>query len=140
MVSDKAIRQGIYQRLNVAGVTALLGSGSASLVHGQAPASATYPLCVFNKQSGRADMQGLTGQPARNHLWLVKGVVRATSASVAEDIDKAAHDRLHHASLTITGGDSSYLAREGDVNYPEVVGDQTYWHVGGIYRLVVQDA
>lgn len=140
MLSDKAIRQALYQQLNVASVTTALGSGSASLVHGQAPASANYPLCVFNKQSGRPDLRGFGGNDARNQLWLVKGVVRATSASVAEDIDKAANDRLHNATLTVTGGTSLYLAREGDINYPEVVGDQTYWHVGALYRVVVTDA
>lgn len=140
MVSDKAIRQALYQRLNVASVTTLLGSGSASLVHGQAPPSSVFPLCVFHKQAGRQDLQGFTGSGARNQLWLVKGVVRASSASIVEDIDKAANDLLHHASLTVTAGDSMYLAREGDVNYPEVVGDQTYWHVGAIYRWFVQDA
>ena len=140
MVSDKAIRQALYQRLNVSSVTMMLSSGSASLVHGQGPDSASYPLCVFNKQSGRPDLRGFGGNDARNQLWLVKGVVRATSASVAEDIDKAVNDRLHNATLTITGGTTLYLAREGDINYPEVIGDQTYWHVGALYRTVVTDA
>ena len=137
MVSDKAIRQALYQRLNVASVTSVLGSGSASLVHGQAPASALYPLCVFHKQSGRNDLQGFGGEGVRNHIWLVKGVVRTASASVAEDIDKAAADRLHNSFPSITDAGTAYLAREGDVNYSEVVGDQTYWHVGGLYRWFV---
>ncbi len=138
MVSDKAIRQGLYEKLNTAPVTSLLGSGSASLVHAGAPSSAAYPLCVYQKQSGRADLMGFGGPGARNQLWLVKGVVRSTKASLAEDIDKAVADLLHFSSLTIAGGESMYLAREGDVNYSEVVGDQTYWHVGSLYRLRVQ--
>lgn len=139
MVSDKAVRQALYVKLNVSAVTSQLGSGSASLVHGSAPPTAAYPLCVFNKQSGVNDHRVFGGDDARNTLWLVKGVARATSASVAEDIDKAVNDLLHFGDLTITAADDMYLARESDINYSETSGDQTFWHVGGLYRLVYQD-
>lgn len=140
MVSDTAVRQAIYQKLNTASVTTLLGSGSASLVHGEAPPTAQFPLCVFHKQSGITDMLSMGGAHANNHLWLVKGVVRASSASVAESVDKAAFDLLHFGDLTITGATDTYLSRESDLNFSETVGDQKYWHVGGIYRLRFQDS
>lgn len=140
MVSDTAVRQAIYQRLNVASVTGLLGAGSASLVHGVAHPTATYPLCLFNKQAGTTTELAMGGSHMTDHIWLVKGVVRATSASVAESIDKAAFDRLHFGSLSITGGDDLFLARESDVNYPETSGDTVFWHVGGLYRLRYQNA
>lgn len=140
MVSDKAVRQAIYERLNVSSVTTLLGSGSASLVHGVARPTSAYPLCVFNKQSGITDALTFGGDHMANHLWLVKGVAKATSASAAEDIDKAAFDRLHFQTITIAGAQTLFLSRESDVNFPETTGDTVFWHVGGLYRLKYQDS
>ena len=136
MVSNKAIRAAFYQKLNVASVTTLLGSGSASLVHGVAPPSATFPLCVFSKTSDTSRLR-MGGNAFDSHTWLVKGITNATSPSLAEDIDKAARDLLDFGTLTITGGTLLHLARISGVEYPETDGDQTYRHVGSIYRLAV---
>lgn len=140
MVSTKAVRQAIYQKLNVSSVTTLLAGGSAGIVHAVAPPTASYPILVFNKQSGITTATGQGGEELKNTLWLVKAVARATSSSAAEDIDKAANDLLHFGDLTITGADDMYLARESDVEYVETVGDTQYRHVGGVYRLMYQDA
>jgi hypothetical protein len=140
VVSDTAVRQAVYQKLNVSSVTSLLGSGSASLVHAEAPPSASYPLCMFHKQSGVTDNLAMGGTHMNNQLWLVKGVTRAPSASLAEQIDKAAYDLLHFKALTITGADDLMLSRESDVNYSELDGDTKFWHVGGLYRLKYQNA
>lgn len=139
MVSTKAVRQAIYQKLNVSGVTTLLANGSASIFHAVAPPTGSYPMLVFHKQSGVTAATGQGGEELKNTLWLVKAVVRATSSSAAEDIDKAANDQLHFGDLTITGADDMYLTRESDVEYVETVGDNQYRHVGGIYRLIYQD-
>jgi hypothetical protein len=139
MVSTKAVRQALYQKLNVASVTSLLANGSASIHHGVAPLTAAYPLLIFNKQSG-VTTNRMGGEAFKNTLWLVKGVARATSSSTAEDIDKAVNDLLHFGALTITGADDMYLARESDVEYVETSGDTQYRHVGGLYRLTYQDA
>jgi hypothetical protein len=140
VVSDKAVRQALYQKLNVSSVTSLLGSGSASLVHGQGQPSSSYPLCVFFKQSGTTTSLAFKGSHMTDHIWLVKGVTRAPSASLAEDIDKAAHDLLHFGSLTITGADDLFLSRESDVNFAENRDADVFWHVGGLYRLRYQNA
>lgn len=137
MVSNKAVRQALYKKLNVSTVTSLLGSGSASLVHEVAPPSAKFPICVFAKQSDTST-QRFGGNAYDSHVWMVKGVVRDTSASAAEDIDKAVRDLLDFGSLTISGGDLMYLARISGIEYQENDGDQVFRHVGGLYRLVVQ--
>lgn len=137
MVSNKAIRAALYQKLNVASVTTLLGSGSASLVHGVAPPSASYPLCLFSKQSDISSLR-MGGNAFDSHVWLVKGIANATSPSLAEDIDKAVRDLLDFGTLTITGGTLLHLARISGIEYPETEGDQTYRHVGSLYRLVVE--
>lgn len=139
LVSSKLIRQAIYEKLNVASLTTLLPSGSAGIVHATAPASAQYPICVFQKQSGITTHLSMGGDAAKSQLWMVKGVAKGTGQSAAEDIDKAATDLLHFGSLNISGADDMYLAREGDIDYPETSGDTQFRHVGGIYRLIVQD-
>lgn len=136
MVSNKAVRAGIYTKLNVSAVTTLLGSGSASLVYGVAPPTASFPICVFSKQSD-VSTHTFGGQAFDNDLWLVKGISRSTSPSVAEDIDAVVRTLLDFDTLTITGGQSLYLARESGVSYVETDGDQTYQHVGALYRVVI---
>ena len=135
MVSDKAVRQALYEKLNVASVTSLLGNGSASVVHGVGQPTAVYPLCVYSKQSGVTDELAFGGSHQTNQLWLVKGLTRSPKPTAAEDIDKAAFDLLHFGDLTISGADDLFLSRESDVSYPETQGDTVFWHVGGIYRL-----
>ncbi len=137
MVSNKAVRQAIYQALNVSAVTTLLGGGSASLVHSVAQPSATYPLCLFARQSDRSRLR-FGGNAYDDQLWQVKGIVRGGSASVAEDIDKAVRDLLDFGSLTITGGSLMHMARISGIEYAENVGDEVYRHCGSLYRVVVQ--
>lgn len=139
MVSNKQVRQAIYQKLNVVSVTSLLAGGSAGIIHGVAPPSAAYPLLVFNKQSG-VQVQVFGGEAFRTTLWQIKAVAKGKSASAAEDIDKAVFDLLNFSALTITGASTMYLARESDVEFPETQGDDIYHHVGGIYRLSYQDS
>lgn len=141
MVNNKAIRQAIYEKLNVAGVTTLLGSGSASLVHGLAPPTATYPLLVYNKQSGTPS-KAFGNTVFDSHLWLIKGVTKnkdRPASSAAEDISKAVNDLLDFGTLTITGGTLLHLTRESDVDYIETDGDQVYSHRGALYRVVIAD-
>ncbi len=140
MVTNKAVRQAIYTRLNVASVTSQLANGSASLYHGVAPATAAFPMVVFFKQSGiQVDRFG--GEAFRNTLWTIKAVARGTSSSGAEDIDKAIFDLLNFTrSLSISGANVMHVTRESDVEFVETSGDTQYRHVGGIYRIVYQDS
>lgn len=137
MVSEKAVRQALYQTLNVASVTSQLGSGSASLVDEQAPPTSLYPLCVFWKASGVA-MDAFGKEAFRDQLWGVKGVVKAKSASVAEDIDKAAYDLLNFVAITVSGAVAVRPVRESDISFSESEGDEVWKHRGGLYRLKVQ--
>lgn len=138
-VSDKAIRQGLYQKLNVASLTGLLSSGSASIFHANASQHATYPLVIFQKQSG-IPIRSLTGSQMNNQIWVVKGVSRADevpgSPSQAEEIAQAIDDLLDGKSLSISGGLSLFLMRDGDLDFPEIAGDEAYHHHGHLYRLI----
>lgn len=134
MVATKAIRQGLYQKLNVSSVTTLLASGSASLHHAVAPASASWPLVVFQKQAG-TPVARMGGQAMKNDLWLVKAIDRNTSSSRAEDIDAAINTVLDYQTLAVAGGENLFLARQSDVDYLETVGDQVFRHHGALYRV-----
>lgn len=134
MVSDKAIRQGIYEKLNVASVTSLLAEGSASIRHAVAPPSGQFPFVIFNKQSGTPTRR-MGGNAFDSQIWLVKAVARDTTSSTAEDISKAIDDLLDFGTLTITGATLLFLARESDVDYVETDGDRQYRHHGAYYRL-----
>lgn len=137
MVSDKAVRQGIYTKLNVASVTTQLAQGSASLIHSVASPSATYPLVIFNQQADTVT-SAFGGDHFDSQVWLVKAVVKGGSSSAAEDIAKAIADVLHFQPLTIAGADHMYLARENGVTYTETVAGEQFRHHGANYRLVVQ--
>jgi hypothetical protein len=139
VVSNKAVRQALYQKLNVASVTGLLANGSASLYHAVAPQTAAFPLLVFSKQAG-TQVNVFGDEAYQEKLWLVKAIARGTSSSVAEDIDKAVFDLLNFGTLTITGATTMFVARESDVEFVETSGDTQYRHVGGIYRVTYQDA
>jgi hypothetical protein len=139
MVTNKAVRQALYTKLNTASVTSLLASGSASIIHAVAPPSGTYPLLVFSKSSG-TQVNAFGDEAYKTTLWLIKAIAKGKSASTAEDIDKAVFDLLNFASLTISGSVSLAVFRESDVEYPETQGDDIYHHVGGLYRIAYQDS
>lgn len=136
MISDKAIRQAIYTKLNVASVTGLLAEGSASLHHAQARAGALYPLLIFGKHTGVPVLR-FGGNAFDNQLWLVKAVARGQSSSAAEDAAKAFDDLLDFGTLTITGATTLAVTRDSDVDYDETDDDQTIRHHGALYRLRV---
>jgi hypothetical protein len=137
MVNNKAIRVGLYNKLNVAGITSLLAKGSASLFHAVVPSSGSYPLVVFNKQAGTPTHQ-FGGAHFDSQLWLVKAIVKGGSSSEAEDIAKAIADQLDFGTLTITGGTLMHLERESDVDYAEVSDGEVFRHHGFLLRLIVQ--
>lgn len=138
MVSSKAVRQALYQKLNVAPITGSLAQGSASLIHSVAPSNATYPLVIFNEQSGTPTHQ-FGGDHFDSQLWLVKAIAKGNSSSTAEDVSKAIADALDFQNLSITGADHMYMAREGDVTYAEVVNGEVYRHHGFYVRITFQD-
>lgn len=138
MVSDKAIRQALYEKLNTASVTSTLAAGSASLRHAVAPSGDAFPFVIFNKQSG-VPVKRFGGNAFDNQIWLVKVVDRNESSSRAEDTAQAIDDLLDFGTLTITGGTALFVARESDVDFVETDGDKQYRHHGANYRLAVME-
>ena len=140
MVSPKLIRQAIYEKLNVAGLTSLLPQGSASIFHQVAPAEGTYPLVTYSQQSGRTIklfgyIHNGEDHAIADQLWLVKGVTRDSRSAPAEDIAAAVYELLSFADLAITGGRSLHVEHETDVAYATTEGDTQYRHHGALYRV-----
>jgi hypothetical protein len=145
--ASKAVRQALYQALNVEALTGkppavprqLLANGSASIIHSTAPSGTAFPYVIYYKQSGVSNAQAFSafGRPADSQLWTVKGIVRGSKSGPAEDIDRAIRELLDDATLTISGGQTFDVARASDLDYTELDGDTQYRHHGGIYRVVV---
>lgn len=135
------VRRGVYGKL--AGDTtlnALLGapaSGySKAIYHNTAPAGASFPYVLFNKQSG-VPTEAMTDPSAyETDVWLVKAVDKSTSADPAEAAAERVKTLLNDASLSISGASLLYLRRQSDVEYEEVTDGVRYQHVGSLYRLI----
>jgi hypothetical protein len=136
-----ATRRALYGKL--AGDTtlnALLGtpaSGySKSIYHQEAPDGASFPVVIFQKQSGTPTEAMGVPSAMENDVWLVKAIDRGPSADTAEAIQARIQVLLNDASLSISGSTLLYLRRQSDVEYPEVENGVRYSHAGALYRLV----
>lgn len=134
-------RRGIYGKL--AGDTTLnnlLGTPapgySKSIYHQEAPAGASYPLVIFQKQGGRPTEAMSDPSAMENDTWLVKAIDRSTSADTAEAIQARLATLLNDASLSISGSTLLYLRRQSDVEYPETTDGVSFKHAGSLFRLV----
>jgi hypothetical protein len=136
-----AARRGIYGKL--AGDTTLnnlLGTPptgySKSIYYQEAPAGASFPLVVFQKQSG-VPTEAMTDPSAlETDIWLVKAIDHNTSADTAEAIQARVIVLLNDAALSISGAATLYIRRQSDVEYPEVTDGEQYKHAGSLFRLV----
>lgn len=137
-----AIRRAIYGRL--AGDTTLnnlLGPPPAgyakSIFHSEAPANASYPFVIFNKQSGVPTEAMGDPSALENDIWLLKAVDRNNTADPAEAVSDRIKALLNDASLSLAGGASLlYLRRQSDVEFEELTDGVRFKHVGSLYRLV----
>ena len=147
-VSDKDVRQAIYERLNgdtnVTGKLANTNQGGIN--HAVAPSNRDYPLVIFHKQSGTPTNLVGFGERWRdsteeNQLWLVKAIAKGNAGS-AEAAAHAIANRLDGGgvsggTLPGSGGTLLHMARESDVSYAEVQSGETYFHHGALYRVIV---
>lgn len=136
-----ATRRALYGRL--AGDTtlnSLLGtppSGYSKSIYFQAaPATASFPLVIFQKQSGIPTEAFSDPDAMQEDAWLVKAIDRDTSADDAEAIAARLDELLQDATLSISGASLLYLRRRSDVQYPETDEGVLYQHCGALYRLV----
>lgn len=137
------VRRSLYGRL--AGDTTLsnlLGTAAPgytkSIYDGEAPAGANYPLIILNLQSDVPTEAMQDPNALENHVWLIKGVDRSTSADTAEAIAARIKTLLNDAALSISGGTHLYLRKQAGVQYSEVTDGVSFKHRGALYRLVYE--
>ncbi len=130
----------IYNRLmGGTALTALLAGGTAgtAIYEDHAPFDAALPYVVFNAQAGTWDE--LEGDARFAEIvYQVQAVSGSAWPKEASAIDAQIDARLHAAPLSVTGYGLLAVRRESDVQYAEVSGNQTFQHVGALYRIELQ--
>lgn len=109
---------------------------SDRIFHQKAPQGTEYPMVIFHLQDGRPTMRAIQGPPVQGDLWTIKGI--ATSSDVAEPIALAIEEVVSGSELDLEG-ETLWLERDSDVNYPEVDGATIYRHLGAVYRVLVDE-
>lgn len=138
-----AVRRALYGRLasdtTLNNLLATPATGfSKAIYHQQAPANASFPFVIFNRQSGVPTEAMADPSALDTDIWLVKAVDRNTSADTAESISARVQTLLNDATLSISGATHLYLRRQSDVEYAEEANGVSYKHSGSLYRLVYE--
>jgi hypothetical protein len=136
-VTTNALGTAVFQKLTADSTLGAMLAGTAAVYQGQAPQGAGLPYVVFNQQA-ETDNYTLATRAFEEYVILVKGVTKATSPGVAGAISSRIDEVLTDGSLTVAGQAQMYLRREQQIKYPEIDSGETYWHSGGLFRIVVQ--
>lgn len=134
------VRRALYGKMaGDSTLTGLLGTPAAgyskSIYYEQAPAGASFPYVMFNKQAG-TPIYAFRARALDNDIWMIKGVARSDSADVVDDIASRLDALLTDGTISISGRTQRLLRRESDVDYSEVVDGVTYRHAGSYFRLI----
>lgn len=136
----QASRSALYGKITASSAVTSLLSGTASVYYGVAPASAAFPLIVFQQTSGVPVYSfKQNGAAYENEVWMIKAIDRSTSSNTVDSIAHALDTALTDANLSIAGYSQMYLKRESDVPpIVETVEGQQYRHAGAQFRLIYQ--
>lgn len=134
MPSPSPTRKALYELLS--GDSDLSSIATGGVYHRVAPENTEPPYVIFHRQAG-TEVWSMT-DAFKNELWLVKGVSRGGSASLAEDIDIRCEELLNDAALSISDSTLLYLRRESTVDYGQADSGEMIHHVGGLYRCFRQ--
>jgi hypothetical protein len=128
-----ALETALYNKL-VGTATLVTELGGTFIYNKQAPQNPGDNYVIFSQQAG-GDVND-TPIRERNILYTVMGI--ALTQEKAGAIDTDIDTTLHLAELTISGWSNLWLARETDINISQIdSGGVTRYHVGGIYRVIM---
>ena len=130
--------QWLYSKLtDDATLAGLIGARVYSYM---APLGATLPAIIYAYQGGVDVTEVANYRIFNSGLYQVKAVGQGESmvaiATIAHRIDEV----LHRASGSVTGGAILACVRERPLSYPEFTNGVRYNHLGGIYRILVQES
>jgi hypothetical protein len=113
-------------------LTALL-AGTNSIYKDIAPDNTSYPYVVFNLQGGGETNE--TPNRAKNTVYFIRAYSKTSTAN-AGNIDTQIDNLLHGKTLSISGRNNFWTAREGEIENTEVLsnGDRVY-SAGALYRI-----
>lgn len=138
MIETTLVESWLYSRLS--GDATLVSKVGTRIYAYVAPATADTPFVVFTAQSPGFDVMGVgTARVMLNCLYQVKVVVQDGSFNGAKDAADRIDALLHGATGTPAGGQVLGCVREGPLAYAEVSDGIEYRHLGGLYRIWVQE-
>lgn len=124
----------------LSGDAALQGLVGGRIYEQPAPEEAAYPMIVFQNQvlEDRNSLHGFRMYSIG--VWLVRAVGECTSYDPLRAIANRIDAVLHKGAGEVPGmGRVLSCTREGPYALPEQDGDRQYRHLGGLYRIEVED-
>jgi hypothetical protein len=129
--ADKAV----FETLNVEALHDLAPGGVFNTI---APQGTGTPYVVF-KFVSKVDEHSFNGRFA-DAVYAVKVVTDRPWPKDAEDVDTQIDTLMEDAALSITGFSTIYCRRESDFDLTEEMGGKFFTHVGGLYRIMADQA
>jgi hypothetical protein len=106
-----------------------------AVYQGLAPQGSAPPYAVFNQQTARDEYTFTSrGISASYQVKIVSNRQFANEAQLAYD---RVHRSLQDAPLTVTGYNLLRMRRETTIQFMD---PDRFWHVGGVYRIDIQEA
>ena len=134
-MSTRDVNRALYLALhNEPGLEALGVSGAWDT---QAPENTPLPLVIYFKSDGQ-HVYTLKRRAWEDLSFTIKGIAR-DNKDLAERIDNRLYAVLNRQQLPLDNGYMMILQRETDLSYTEKDGGATFYHVGGIYTVMVRD-
>jgi len=119
--------------LNVASIVA---EATGGVYNTMAPEHAMPPYVIFQSFS-KVDEYYSTTKRGADAVYMVKAVSKSRWPKEASDIDTLIDNVLQDASLSITGFTLLSCRRQEDFYLVEHEASETFQHVGGLYRIWV---
>ena len=107
---------------------------------GSAPVGTPMPLCIISFQSGIDVLTANARRMMINAMFQVKASGQAANTPAVAALAAAIDALLARTSGYATGGYALACFRESVIQYDEDIGSDKYTHMGGLYRLLLQQA
>jgi hypothetical protein len=135
-MSARDVNKALYAALNAD--AALLSLGVTGVFDVQAPESKSLPYVVFSKSDGTHEYV-LSRRAWQAHNYVIKAIAKENK-DLAERIDNRILAVLNLTRPALDNGFVMNLRRDTDISYAEQSGGSTFYHVGGLYEVMVGDA
>lgn len=104
-----------------------------------APQGTGLPVVTFQKQAAPAPSRtfgpGAGTIQWRTYVYLVRAIEQGESKAAAGALHETLVQGLDGADLVVDGFGTMLCQYQGDIEFPESVGGETYHHVGALFRI-----